>query len=425
MVGKSGMIRRGSSLGVLLPLALEFWDYSLNSLDPYEIGAQSSQKIWLKCPDKVGHIWESKPYSFFRTKRISCPYCTLKRLHEDNSLVVRYPKLAAEFYTEKNGIDASLVIGNYSAKKYWWKCSENHEWEASLSNRARLNSGCPACSGRIPHAKNNLAVLYPDVAKELNVSKTGKEAHEFVGGSDIHVWWTCSAKGHEWKTAISTRTKLGSGCPYCTNQKINDENSLLALFPEIAAEFDESQNGMTANEIGAGALKWVWWKCSKGHTWESAVSNRTSQNLGCPKCSARSTSKIENLFRKEFIESGYFYKVETHPFRIKTSMDKRKFFEVDILCYLDNLKVAVEYDGSYYHKDKADQDIEKTKKLIELGYTVVRIREQSSGIALPLLDFENPNFIQVSHVYNARNKNIKSTVQDVLNWISFVEQSSR
>lgn len=421
MTGKSGLTKRDKSLAVLFPHTLAFWDYSLNTHDPYEIGAKSNQKVWWKCLDKDEHVWDAKPDSIVKSDNINCPYCTLKRLHKDNSLAVLYPKLAAEFHVEKNKVESNRIIGNNSSKKYWWKCSEDHEWEAILSNRVRLNSGCPACSGRVAHARNNLAVLYPEIAKELNVDKTGKEAHEFVGGSDIHVWWTCSAKGHEWKTAVSTRTKLGAGCPYCTNQKVNDENSLLALFPEIAAEFDESRNGMTANEVGAGALKWVWWKCVKDHTWGSSISNRTSQSLGCPKCSSRFTSKIENLFRSALSQSGYFHKVETHPFRIKTSTDNRKFLEVDILCHLDNLKVAIEYDGSYYHKDKPDKDIDKTKKLLELGYLVVRIREQSASIGLPLLDFEHSNFVQVAHTYNARNKNIESTVQEILNKVASIK----
>lgn len=417
MTSTSGLTRQDKSLAVLFPHTLAFWDYSLNAHDPYVIGAKSNQKVWWKCLDKDDHVWDAKPDSIVKQKDINCPYCTLKRLHKDNSLAVLHPKLAVEFHVEKNKVEATQIIGNSSSKKYWWKCSKSHEWEASLGNRVRLNSGCPACSGRVAHAKNNLAVLYPEIANELNVAKTGKEAHDFVGGSDIHVWWICSAKGHEWKTAVSTRTKLGSGCPYCTNQKINDENSLLALFPDIAAEFDEMRNGVSANEVGAGALKWVWWKCAKDHEWQSAISNRTSQSLGCPKCSAKSTSKIENLFRDALTQSEYFDKIEPHPFRIKVSTDNRKFLEVDILCHVDKVKVAIEYDGSYYHKNKIDKDIVKTQKLLDLGYLVVRIREQSNGINLPLLDFEHKNFMQVEHVYNARQKNITTTVQEILDEI--------
>jgi hypothetical protein len=217
---KLGLSRREKSLAVMFPHALQYWDYSLNAHDPFVIGAKSNTKVWWKCLNYENHAWEAKPEYITKRPQINCPYCNLNRLHEDNSLAVLYPQLAKEFNSQKNGISPTRIIGNASSKKYWWKCSENHEWEAILGNRVRLNSGCPACSGRVAHEGNNLAFLYPEIAKELNIAKTGKEAHEFVGGSDIHVWWTCSAKKHEWKTAISTRTKLGSGCPFAQIKKL-------------------------------------------------------------------------------------------------------------------------------------------------------------------------------------------------------------
>lgn len=107
------------------------------------------------------------------------------------------------------------------------------------------------------------------------------------------------------------------------------------------------------------------------------------------------------------------YSLNTHdPYLIGAKSNQKVWWK----C-LDN-------DGSYYHKDKSEKDIDKTKKLIDLGYLVVRIREQSSTVGLPLLDFEHRNFVQVSHIYNARNKNIEATVQDILDKISAVKQFS-
>jgi hypothetical protein len=186
------------------------------------------------------------------------------------------------------------------------------------------------------------------------------------------------------------------------------------MFPDIAKEFNAEKNGISANEVGAGALKWVWWKCHKGHEWESAISNRTSQGLGCPKCSAQSTSKIENLFRQALREQGIFDSIEDHPHRIKICQDKRKFLEIDIHALLGNTKIAIEYDGSYYHQNKMDKDIAKTQQLLDLGYFVIRIREKSSTIELPLLDFQHENFIQIKHDYQAKNKDISKAVNEIV-----------
>ena len=404
------------SLAYLYPHFLPYWDYSQNELNPDEIGAQSSRAFWWKCLKNDSHIWDAKPVSMIKQPLPSCPFCNLKRLHPDNSLTVLYPAIAAEFDESKNGISASDVIGNMSAKKYWFKClPAGHEWIASMGNRIGKGSNCPACYGRVAHEGNSLASLFPDVAAELNSQKSGVTADELVAGSERTVWWTCKVGGHEWETMPYTRTRFGTGCPYCTNQKINHQNSLVALFPQIALEFNEKKNGISANEVGAGALKHVWWKCSaKGHEWKSYISNRTSQMLGCPKCSARFTSKIENEFRQAFAKSGFFSDVESHPLRIADGKDKRRYLEVDIMASAGGRKIAIEYDGSYYHAGKETTDTRKTNELLVLGYIVVRIREQSHSIKLPFLDLENDLFLQFKHEYGKNGAKISASVEDIL-----------
>lgn len=406
----------GKSLAYLYPHFLAYWDYEKNDLKPEDIGAQSSKSFWWKCLKNDNHSWDAKPVSMIKQPLPNCPYCSLKRLHADNTLAVLYPRIAAEFHEKKNGIAANDVIGNVSSKKYWFKCSPaGHEWEASLGNRIRKNSNCPACYGRVAHAGNSLAALFPNVASELDVEKSGVTADMLVAGSERRVWWRCKAKGHEWETMPYTRTKFGSGCPYCSNQKINAENSLATKFPEIAKEFNVAKNGISAEEVGAGAFRYAWWKClAQGHEWQSYVSNRTSQEMGCPKCSARFTSIIEKEFRNAFSVSGIFNHVDADPFRIAVSKDRRRYLEVDIHAVLDGQNIAIEYDGSYYHQHKEAADLRKTKQLLDLGYTVIRIREQSHSIKLPLLTFSHERFHQVTHEYKKSNTDISSTVQEVL-----------
>jgi hypothetical protein len=413
------------SLAYLYPQVLEYWDYSKNTVSPKAIGAQSSAKIWWKCLDKANHVWENIPSNIIRhPNNVRCPFCSLKRLHPDNTLAALYPNLAKEFDSEKNGLTPYDIIGNAGSAKYWWICSQQHEWNASLSNRVRKGSGCPACYGRIAHAGNSLQALFPEVAKELDVEKSGVTADQLVSGSEKRVWWKCKRRGHNWQTMVYVRTNLGSGCPYCSNQKINHENSLAALFPDIAAEFNAERNGFTADMVGAGALKWVWWKCAKGHEWESAISNRTSQNLGCPKCSAKFTSKIENRFRKAFKDSGIFDAIEEHPLKLRLEKDTRKYLEIDILATLGDAKIAIEYDGCYYHRNKVDQDRVKTEKLLALGYIVVRIREQTKYEPLAFLDVQSQNFIQVGHNYHALSKDISPTVNIILESIREVTRNN-
>lgn len=48
--------------------------------------------------------------------------------------------------------------------------------------------------------------------------------------------------------------------------------------------------------------------------------------------------------------------------------------EVDI--FIPSIKLAVEYDGSYYHKNKLERDLQKNKRLNELGIYIIRVREK-------------------------------------------------
>ena len=63
---------------------------------------------------------------------------------------------------------------------------------------------------------------------------------------------------------------------------------------QLMAEWNWERNTAVApSQLTLGNKKKVWWKCSKGHEWQSAVSNRT-KGSGCPYCSGRYSIKGEN-----------------------------------------------------------------------------------------------------------------------------------
>jgi Protein of unknown function (DUF559) len=57
----------------------------------------------------------------------------------------------------------------------------------------------------------------------------------------------------------------------------------------------------------------------------------------------------------------------------------RPIVEVDI-C-VPNLKLVIEYDGSWWHEGRETRDVAKTKRLRAAGLRVIRVRDE-----LPLLD---------------------------------------
>ena len=59
-----------------------------------------------------------------------------------------YPDLFAEWHPTKNGRKVPEDFTHGSNKKVWWKCTEGHEWNASIVNRSK-GRGCPFCANKL------------------------------------------------------------------------------------------------------------------------------------------------------------------------------------------------------------------------------------------------------------------------------------
>ncbi len=99
----------------------------------------------------------------------------------------------------------------------------------------------------------------------------------------------CGNNRHEWKSTISGRSHMGSGCPYCSSRKLlTGFNDLEARFPEVVAEWRPSRNGGIGPEsISPGSTKSYWWICRLGHPWKARAVDRTHGTNGWPICSGR------------------------------------------------------------------------------------------------------------------------------------------
>jgi len=101
-------------------------------------------------------------------------------------------------------------------------------------------------------------------------------------------WFQCPvSKTNEYETALYNRTGSGSGCPICVNQLIIEENSLQAVFPEIAAQWHARKNApLLPSQIAPKSSRVVWWQCpiDRRHQWQSSPSDRSSWQPDCPQC---------------------------------------------------------------------------------------------------------------------------------------------
>ena len=156
-----------------------------------------------------------------------------------------------------------------------------------------MNSNCPYCSNKKvkSNKENSLFFLFPEIAKEWDYEKNGDlKPTDVTKGSDKKVWWKCE-KGHEWKAPINVRNR-GTGCPYCNSLKVSLDLSLAQKGKKILLEewnYDKNEN-ITPENVSVNSGKKVWWKCKKGHSWETSVYNRT-KGTNCPICWQERRSK--------------------------------------------------------------------------------------------------------------------------------------
>ena len=148
-----------------------------------------------------------------------------------------FPDVAAQWHPTENGdrTPDQVVAGPH--KKVWWKCDKgpDHDWEATLSSRTS-GTGCPYCAGQRVSVTNSLAKLFPDIASQWHPTRNADlTPAQVVAGSNKKYWWKCDKESdHEWDATMASRTKRGTGCPYCAGQRVSVTNSLAKLFPDIA-----------------------------------------------------------------------------------------------------------------------------------------------------------------------------------------------
>ena len=275
-------------------LAKEWHPTKNGNLTPDIVAPRSGKKVWWVC--ERGHEYSSKVWD--RTNGVGCPYCAGKKvLSGYNDLATTNPDIAKQWHPTRNGDLTPETVTRGSRKKVWWRCEHGHEWEAIIFNRTSRSPGCPICSGNEVRSrfKESLSVTHPELAKQWHPTLNENLTTDMVtAGSNRRVWWTCD-EGHEWVAAILNRAH-GSGCPFCSGQKILEGfNDLATTHPDIAKEWHPTKNGdLTPKVVNAGCNKKVWWICNQGHEYQSMIRNRTKYGNNCPYCSGQKVIKDIN-----------------------------------------------------------------------------------------------------------------------------------
>lgn len=330
-----------------------------NIEDSKKYTRKSEKRIIAVC--SKGHEWETLVRSLIDK---GCPYCSNRKvLSGFNDIATTHPHFVSLL---KDPEDAFKYTAG-SEKKLTFVCKEhkNHVWETTAYHGLHKHS-CPYCSNRkVLKGFNDIATTHPEVAKYFN---DPLEATNKTIGHQRKINATClEYPNHRWE--VIPYSLINYGCPYCSGNKVlKGFNDLHTTHPQIAGRLVNKKEGYLVSKGSETSLEF---KCINGHTFFSKVYYMTRKNaIICPHCPHMVST-----------QEKYIYTKLSKNYEVSTQIRVGKY-QVDLVvedC------MAIEYDGSYWHKDTLERDIQKTECLLDKYKYVIRVREVSDQYTLPTL----------------------------------------
>jgi len=329
----------------------------------------------------------------------------------------KYRELAAE-----RGIQWLGPTVENTGTKTQWLCKELHEFKMTY-NSLQQGQGCDTCGGSAPKTPDD----YVELARRNGIEWVG---HHPANTEELTIW-RCGRGHQDFDNSYEgVQSARGSGCQTCAQiartesvRKTRKDYDQLAhsrgfiFFPPIpktvmrnanwicdqghpmTVPYNSIRSGSGCMECArkksadrqrysechyrklAGERGFVWqgpvvdntwiktnWTCEKDHTFE-ATYNFIQAGKGCGDCldlvNGAKVSKIQRQLYENL--GGELNRTEGR-------------LNIDIALEIEDQKIAIEYDGWYWHGGHEDSDDSRDKRLIKKGWKILRIR---SGGLLP------------------------------------------
>ena len=227
--------------------------------------------------------------------------------------------------------------------------------------------------GRQP--KTTLRQKYSDIDTYWHPTKNGDLTPDNVGvRSEKIAWFRCpNDPSHDHQARVKNKTLVADrcdgrwGCPLCSGYYLGSpRDSLASKQPEIAKDWHPTKNGnLTPQNIRPSSNQKVWWHCERGHVYELEPNQRVNAKRGCPDCSRYGYGSSQELriyceLKSLFPDTCFRQKIQGK--------------EIDV--FVPSIKLGVEYDSAFYHRDKDNEDQAKNSLMESLGLNVIRVRER-------------------------------------------------
>jgi len=209
---------------------------------------------------------------------------------------------------------------------------------------------------------NSIKLAFPHLHKFV-AHKEEDDILVSLTSNEIYTW-ECD-RGHVYDMRVSERVKrelTGDACVDC--------HSIQAKNKKLLKKYDLKKNNLPPSQVRITDTTNMWWTCERcGGSNHYTIDDVLNDKDVCKKCKASGSSMIER--RIFFFISYVFGKDVRNNYRIPKRIGQKR---VDI--YIPDIKVAIEYDGVYWHKNKENKDRKKTELLEKNDISLIRIREK-------------------------------------------------
>ena len=147
---------------------------------------------------------------------------------------------------------------------------------------AKNKVGCPACA---ISARPATDVRHPAIAEDPVLHQRNADHGHFPDTirrrSNKQIFWLCNqcpaGQQHSWSATPNSRTGHSqTGCSMCAGHSACACNSLQALHPSIAAEWDPAKNKGQPSDYPSASVYLAWW-CSPQHgSWQQTIKSRAA-----------------------------------------------------------------------------------------------------------------------------------------------------
>ncbi len=316
---------------------------------------------------------------------LSCPSCKAawnlklenRRRELSTKTVADIPELLASWIDSMPPALVPVLSTDY----FKFRCAKGHH--STRRPESYMDGGCSYCLAAETRKANVEAAkadpessrLSPEISTQWHPTRNGVwRLPEVSPDSRRPAWWRDPVCGHEWQATPRERDKYKRlRCPEC--ETVLD--SLAFLYPELAAQW-APENSLSPWHVRPNTSMLVeqpLWMCPNNpeHRWRASPASRAT-GTSCPDCREYGKSAVELAHsieaRRVFGNAASGHRVCSEKF------SRRGAWTVDILVKLDSgVQLAIEYDGAYWHADKAALDTEKSLDLLAAGLNVVRLRE--------------------------------------------------